>query len=110
MLRANPSLQGGTDQTNDSGRFTIAKNIESYTVVWKVTYDGILRSFDREYEVTGNDFASAGTKINTLEIHWFIAPLIQSVEIVRIETTPNDRVYGGGAYSIAVNRNVYSDS
>ena len=87
--------------------------IESYTVVWKVTYRGFLGSLDLEYKVTGHDFSSPGSKVNTLAIGRFEASLyggIRSVQIVRIETTPNNRAYGGGAYSIPVNLTVSSDT
>ena len=54
-----------------------------------------------------------GESRGVLSISWVEALLyggIRAVEIVRIETTPNNRAYGGGAYSIRVDRTVHSDS
>ena len=82
--------------------------IESYTVVWRVT--DIFDMFPSPLKIPGYDFASPGSKMNTIEIGTgaSLRNVIQSVEIVRIEIKPNHRDYGAEFYTIPVNRRVYS--
>ena len=86
--------------------------IDSYTVVWRVNY----RNFtSTEHEVTGSDFSSQKVKKNTLTLSndWrqrakrFLRGGISSVEIVRIETTPANIVYGAEFYARIVKYKVH---
>ena len=85
-----------------------AISIESYTVIWKVTFDN-----DQGYEFPeiGRDYASE-TPRSTFELDTTDTRVryleVSSVEIARIEIRPNHIEYGGDFYTIPVNRRVYS--